>query len=72
MKAWTEAVDVNALPYSLKPEHVAALLGMKRTAVYGLFAAGEIPTARKVGRTWIANRDKVLAWLRGEDRAKRS
>jgi excisionase family DNA binding protein len=69
--SWKIDVDVNALPFSLRVEHIAGLLGISQTAAYSAISKGKIPTAKKVGGTWIANRDRVLEWLRGEDRKRR-
>jgi excisionase family DNA binding protein len=50
----------------LDVEGAAELLGMSEEAVRRLCRQGRIP-ARKVGREWRFNREKLLRWVAGED-----
>lgn len=52
-------------PVLLKVEEAAALLRIGRTKMYGLLAAGAIPTVR-VGRSVRVPRAALLRWI--EDR----
>jgi excisionase family DNA binding protein len=50
----------------LDVEGAAELLDMSVHAVRRLASQGRIP-ARKVGREWRFNREKLLRWVAGED-----
>jgi excisionase family DNA binding protein len=50
---------------------LAALLRVNRKSVYEAIARGEIPGVRRIGRSFRASREAVLAWLR-EGRVSRS
>jgi excisionase family DNA binding protein len=52
-------------------DELAALLRVNRKSVYEAIARGEIPGVRRIGRTFRASREAVLAWLR-EGRVSRS
>lgn len=51
------------LPPVLTVEEVASLLRISRGAAYQAIHRGEIPGARRVGRSFRVSRDAVLAWL---------
>lgn len=52
-------------------DELAALLRVNRKSIYDAIARGEIPGVRRIGRTFRASREAVLAWLR-EGRVSRS
>jgi excisionase family DNA binding protein len=52
-------------------DELAALLRVNRKTAYDAIARGEIPGVRRIGRTFRASREAVLAWLR-EGRVSRS
>jgi excisionase family DNA binding protein len=52
---------------------LAGLLRVDRKTAYALVKAGEIPGARRIGRTIRIHRGRVLRWLsEGQDRTSRS
>ena len=51
------------LPDVLTVDETAALLRMDRKTVYNAIQRGEIPGARRLGRSIRLSRDAVLAWL---------
>jgi excisionase family DNA binding protein len=44
-------------------ENLAAFLGLNRKTIYSAIDRGELPGARRVGRSIRIYRDAVLAWL---------
>jgi excisionase family DNA binding protein len=50
-------------PLLLKPEDVAHLLGLGRSKVYEMIAAGELPVTR-IGTAVRVPRDVLLQWIR--------
>lgn len=46
-------------------EAIAAEIGRPLRATFHLLANGRIP-ARKIGQTWVASRDELRRYLRGE------
>ena len=50
------------LPLILNAEDVAKILGISKSAVYGLFHMSGFPTLR-VGKRMLVPRDKFIAWL---------
>jgi len=63
---------IDGLPTFLTVEELAALLRVNRKTAYDAVAAGEIPGARRVGRTIRITREVVVAWLRGQGPVSRS
>ncbi len=61
-----------ALPAVLVVDEVAALLRVNRKTVYEALARGDIPGARRIGRTYRISRDAVLGWLHGQARVSHS
>lgn len=59
------------LPPVLTVEELASLLRVNRNTAYQALARGEIPGARRIGRTVRVFRDAVLEWLRGQGRVSR-
>ena len=51
------------LPEVLTADELAALLRIDRKSAYAALARGEIPGARRIGRTIRVSRDAVLNWL---------
>lgn len=57
----------------LTADELAKLLRVDRKTVYAALNAGEIPGARRIGRTIRISRDVVLRWLADDqDRVPRS
>ena len=50
------------LPLILNAEDVAKILGISKSAVYGLFHMSGFPTLR-VGKRMLVPRDRFIAWL---------
>jgi excisionase family DNA binding protein len=50
-------------PLLLRPEAVAHLLGLGRSKVYEMIAAGELPVVR-IGTAVRVPRDELLKWIR--------
>ena len=50
------------LPLILNAEDVAHILGISKSAVYGLFHMEGFPTLR-VGKRMLVPRDRFIAWL---------
>jgi excisionase family DNA binding protein len=67
-----EGPDWAALPAVLTVDELAALLRVERKTAYAAIARGDIPGARRIGRSIRIHRDSVLAWLRAQARAPRS
>lgn len=44
---------------------IAGAIGQAERATFHMLEGGKLP-ARKVGRRWVADRDSLLAFLRGE------
>jgi len=66
-------VAVDALPEILTADEVAQLLRLNRKTVYEALARGEIPGARRIGRTYRIARSALLEWLaNGQVRVSRS
>ena len=61
-------LEVDALPAVMTPDEVAALLRLNRKTIYDLIRRGELPGARRFGRSIRVSRDAVLDWLRGQGR----
>lgn len=60
-------------PPIMTAEELADLLRLAPRSVYGALERGEIPGARRVGRSWRIDRDTVLRWLAdGQGRVTRS
>jgi excisionase family DNA binding protein len=60
-------------PEVLTVDELAALLRVERKTAYAAVARGEIPGARRVGRSIRISRDAVLEWLHtAQVRAPRS
>ena len=58
-----------ALPEFLTVPEMAELLRLTTNTVYELFAQGELPGGRKLGRRAIRfHRDTVLQWFRSQGR----
>lgn len=49
-------------------EEIASVMGITRRRAFHLLENGHLP-ARKVGRTWCADRERLIAFLRGDDEA---
>lgn len=61
------------LPAILTVDEVASLLRLNRKTVYEALARGEIPGARRIGRTYRIARSALLGWLSdGQVRVPRS
>jgi excisionase family DNA binding protein len=57
----------------LTVNELAALLRVERKTVYSLITRGDIPGARRLGKTIRISRDAVLRWLsEGQGRVSRS
>lgn len=68
-----ESVSVDALPEILTVDEAAQLLRLNRKTVYEALARGEIPGARRIGRSYRIARAALLAWLAdGQARVSRS
>jgi len=61
----------DGLPQVMKVIEVARLLRLNSKTVYELVARGEIPGARRVGRTIRFSRDVLLEWMNAQERASR-
>ena len=61
----------DGLPQVMKVIEVARLLRLNSKTVYELVARGEIPGARRVGRTIRFSRDVLLDWMNAQERASR-
>lgn len=59
------------LPAVLTVDELASLLRLNRKTVYESIQKGEIPGARRLGRTIRISRDAVLVWL-SQDRTAAS
>jgi excisionase family DNA binding protein len=60
-------------PEVLTVDELADLLRVERKTAYAAVAAGEIPGARRIGRTIRIHRDAVLTWLaQGQGRVSHS
>lgn len=70
-EARPRAANENELPPILTVEELAKLLRLNRKTAYAAVARGEIPGARRVGRTVRICRDTVLDWLGGHVRVSR-
>jgi excisionase family DNA binding protein len=64
-------VENDALPPVMTVDELARLLRVNRKTAYDALARGEIPGARRIGRTYRISRDAVLEWLRGQARVSR-
>ena len=64
-------VESDALPQVMTVDELARLLRVNRKTAYDALARGEIPGARRIGRTYRISRDAVLEWLRGQARVSR-
>ena len=60
------------LPPLLRVDELARLLRVDRKTVYDAIAKGEIPGARRLGRSIRVSRDAVLDWVRGQGGGSRS
>jgi excisionase family DNA binding protein len=58
MKTGTDAVE----PLLLRAEEVAQLLGIARSTVYALIAAGDLPVVR-IGRVTRVARHALNGWI---------
>ena len=58
----------NEPPILLRAEEVAILLGLGRTKVFEMLAAGELPTVR-IGRCVRVPRTRLDAWVRERTRS---
>ncbi len=67
----TVANDNAQLPAVLTVEELATLLRVNRKTAYAAVARGEIPGARRVGRSVRICRNTVLDWLGGHGRVSR-
>lgn len=61
----------DTLPPVLTVDELALLLRLNRKTAYEALARGEIPGARRIGRSYRISRDTVLDWLRGQVRVSR-
>lgn len=63
-QAWPEPVNtqLSSAPLLLKPVEVAELLGVSRSKVFAMLAAGELPVVR-LGRVVRVPRRDLEAWL---------
>lgn len=64
-------VENKAPPPVMTVDELARLLRVNRKTAYDALARGEIPGARRIGRTYRISRDAVLEWLRGQARVSR-
>jgi excisionase family DNA binding protein len=55
--------DPSGTPAVLTVDELAAFLRVDRKTVYTALNSGEIPGARRIGRTIRVSRDAVLRWL---------
>ena len=51
------------LPAVLTADELADFLSLNRKTIYEALARGEIPGARRIGRSFRIARDAVLEWL---------
>jgi len=72
MNSDPKETTLDRLPPLLTVDELAAILRVNRDTAYKAVAAGEVPGARRIGRTIRICRDAVVRWLRGEDRVPRS
>ncbi|WP_375105306.1 helix-turn-helix domain-containing protein [Paenibacillus sp. RS8] len=62
------SVGINKLPEFLKPDEVAAYLGVSRNTVYRWCKAGEIESV-KVRKTLRIQKTTLLGWIAKQERA---
>jgi excisionase family DNA binding protein len=67
-----DADTLSRLPTLMTVDELARLLRVNRKTAYDAVAKGEIPGARRVGRTIRITRDVVVGWLRGQGHVSRS
>jgi excisionase family DNA binding protein len=67
-----EPSTLTRLPTFLTVDELAQLLRINRKSAYEAVAKGEIPGARRIGRTIRITRDAVVGWLRGQGHVSRS
>ena len=65
------AVSEKELPAVLTVDELASLLRLNRKTTYEALARGEIPGARRIGRSYRISRDAVLQWFAGQGRVSR-
>ncbi len=67
-----DADTLSRLPTFLTVDELAQILRVNRKTAYEAVAKGEVPGARRVGRSIRITRDTVVAWLRGQGHVSRS
>jgi excisionase family DNA binding protein len=68
----SEPAPLVDVPGVLSVDELARFLRVNRKTIYEAIARGEIPGARRIGRTYRIDRQAVLDWLKGQGRALRS
>lgn len=63
-----EALKTSTLPEFLKPEEVAAYLGVSRNTIYRWCRSGDIESV-KVRKTLRIQKSKLLHWIAEQERA---